>query len=77
MRTTVWWDPGNPLGYSKTKKQGVSKLEEKNVCKPWGKEEIRLIVYWDFRPRERQNKDKLRDGKFMKTEHSIIVFCNI
>ena len=32
-----------------------------------GEEEIRLKVYWDFRPRESQNKEKLRDGKFMKT----------
>jgi len=36
MRTTFSWDPGNPLYYSKTKKQEVSKVEEKNVCKPWG-----------------------------------------
>jgi len=47
------------------------------VNKPWGEEERRMKVYWDFRPRERQNKEKLRDRKFMKNEHSIFVFCNI
>jgi len=55
----------------------VLKLEEKNVYKPWGKEERRLRAYWDFRLRERQNKEKLRDRKFMKNEHSILVFFNI
>jgi len=36
MRTTVLWDPGNPMYNSKTKKQEVLKLEEKNVYKPCG-----------------------------------------
>jgi len=77
MRTTVSWDSGNPPYYSKTQKQEVLKLEEKNVYKPWDKKKRRLEVYWDFRPRERPNKEKLRDRKFMKNEHSVLVFCKI
>ena len=49
MRTTVLWDLGNPLYYSKTKKHEVLQLEEKNVYKPWGKEERRLGIYWEKR----------------------------
>jgi len=66
-----------PTVLFKNQKQEVLKLEEKNVYKPWGKEERRLRAYWDFRLRERQNKEKLRDRKFMKNEHSILVFFNI
>jgi hypothetical protein len=62
VRTTVSWDPGNPLYYSKTKKQEVSKLEEKNVYKLLRKEERMLKVYWNFRPRERKNKENYGTG---------------
>jgi hypothetical protein len=65
-----------PTVLFKNQKQEVSELEEKNVYKPWGKEERRLKVDWDFRPGERQNKGKLQDREFMKNEHSILVFCN-
>jgi hypothetical protein len=57
-----------PAVLYKNRKYGVSKLVEKDKYKPWRKEERRLKVYWDFRQRERQNKGKLRDRKFMKNE---------